>query len=513
MSARVLRNALLALLAAQAAILAAQHVTFFSELFRLPSRLAGGLPAGAGSSVPLLLGILAASAAWARGPGRAERFAVAGLANLAAAGLTVYAAALATCRLFAWLPWAVLALSALLSLVVSRDGGAPAPRAPLTLLDALSALALATLLVPAVFPYAAFDAKLVWAWRAYAMRDEGFVHAMTAGLRPGYPPLDSILLWFGIGDPLFEGRLLPWLLLVLFAVFFRARLARTAAGLAPAGLLFLVATVHVWQGVATYYADVPLMVFATAGSFLVLGLGAGTGAAPSRFDRVAGTLCLAAAVLVRPDGFVCVGVIVLAALWGARARLRAAAAPLSFAAAAWATWALRPASLRAGAEAYRFVGGANWREAAATPVEAAACVLGIFLFSLQGQWLSHKGVGTAVYLAVLVAAHRFLSRGARHGGTAEEETRLAGSVTFLSLGAVAGLYAVFPFVADMHASVGQEEFRTWAAAYKNFANVGIGRMTVHLLPFFVLYAVCVLAAAPATIVSSRTRARSSPLLT
>jgi hypothetical protein len=508
MSARTLRNALLVLLAAQAAILAAQHVTFFSELFRLPSRLAGGLPAGAGSSVPLLLGILAASAAWARGPGRAERFAVAGLVNLAAAGLAVYAAALATGRLFAWLPWAVLALSAILSRLVPRDGGAPAPRAPLSLLDALSALVLATLLVPSVFPYVAFDAKLVWAWRAYAMRDEGFVHAVTACVRPGYPPLDSILLWLGIGDPLFEGRLLPWLLLVLFAVFFRARLARTAPRLAPAGLLFLVATVHVWQGVATYYADVPLMVFAAAGSLLVLGLPAGTGAAPSRFDRAAGALCLAAAVLVRPDGFVCLVVVVLAALWGVRARLRAAAASLSFAAAAWATWALRPASLRAGAGAYRFVGGANWREAAATPVEAVARVLGIFLFSLQGQWLSHKGVGTAVYLAVLVAAHRFLSRGARHGGPAEDETRFAGAVAFLSLGAVAGLYAVFPFVADMHASVGPDGFPTWAAAYRNFANVGMGRMTVHLLPFFVLYAVYALAEASATIASSRSRARS-----
>ncbi len=510
MSARVLRNALLALLAAQVVILAAQHVTLFSELFRFRSRLAGGLPAGAGSSVPLLLGILAASAAWARGPGQAERFAVAGLANLAAAGLAVYAAALATGDLYAWLPSAVLALSALLSLLVPRPCAAPVPRVPLSVLDALSALVLATLLVPSVFPYVAFDAKLVWAWRAYAMRNEGFVHAVTAGLRPGYPPLDSILLWFGIGDPLFEGRLLPWLLLVLFAVFFRARLARTAPGLAPAGLLFLVATVHVWQGVAVYYADVPLMVFAAAGSFLVLGFPAGSGAAPSRFDRVAGALCLAAAVLVRPDGFVCVGVVVFAALWCARARLRSAAAPLLFAAAAWATWVLRPASLRAGAEAYRFVGGANWREAAATPAEAVARVLGIFLFSLQGQWLSHKGVGTAVYLAVLVAAHRFRSRETRHDGPAEEETRLAGAVTFLSLGAVAGIYAVFPFVADMHASVGPDTFRTWAAAYRNFANVGMGRMTVHLLPFFVLYAVSALATAPATVAPRRSRARSSP---
>ena len=517
MSARILRNALLALLAAQAAILAAQHVTFFSELFRFPSRLAGGWPPGAGSSLPFLLAVLAAAALWAGRPWSWERFAAAGLANVAAAGLAVYAAALAAGSLFPSLAWAALVISAAFAAAAgraARPAGTPAPRAPVSAFDALSALFLGTLLVPAVFPYIAYDAKVVWSARAYAMSDQGFAAGVLAGVRPGYPPLDSILLWLGIGDPLFEGRLLPWLLLVLFAVFFRARLARTAAGFAPAGLLFLVATVHVWQGVATYYADVPLMVFATAGSFLVLGLTAGTGAAPSRFDRVAGTLCLAAAVLVRPDGFVCVGVIVLAALWGARARLRAAAAPLSFAAAVWATWALRPASLRPGAEAYRFVGGANWREAAATPVEAVARVLGIFLFSLQGQWLSHKGVGTAVY------ARRprrgppvsFAGRAPRRPRRGGDAPRGRGHVP-LARGRRGPLRRVPVRGGYACERRSRPEFRTWAAAYKNFANVGIGRMTVHLLPFFVLYAVCVLAAVSATIASSRSRARSSPLLT
>jgi hypothetical protein len=502
MSARTLENALLALLGVQVAILVAEHATFFRELFSFPSRLAGGAPVGAGSSLPLLLGILAASAAWARGTRSLERFAAAGLANVAGISLAAYAAAFASGRLFAWLPWAVIALSAALGASLTR-GRPPAPAAPeararFSPFDALSAFFLTTLVVPTVFPYVAFDAEVIWAWRAYAMQDRGFAVAATRVLRPGYPPLDSIVLWIGIGDPLFEGRLLPWLLLVLFAVFFRARLARISPRLAPAGLLFSLATVHVWRGLATYYADVPLMIFAVAGSFLVLGLPAGTGSAPSRFDRVAGALALAAAVLVRPDGFVCVVVVAVAALWGARARLRAAAAPVAFATAAWATWVLRPAPLRAGAEAYHFVGGANWREVGGTAVEAAARVFGIFLFSLQGQWLSHKGVGTAVYLAILVATHRILSRGTRRGGPAEDETRVAGAVTFLSLAAVAGVYAVFPFVADMHASVAPDRLSSWAAAYRNFANVGMGRMSVHLLPFFVLYAVCALAALPRT---------------
>lgn len=155
----------------------------------------------------------------------------------------------------------------------------------------------------------------------------------------------------------------------------------------------------------------------------------------------------------------------------------------------------RGAARRGGA--YRFVGGANWRDAAATPADALTRVFAIFLFSLQGQWLSHKGVGTAVYLAVFVAAHRLWSREARRAGPAEDEARFAGAVTFLSLGAVAGLYAAFPFVADMYASVVPDVFPTWAESYRNFANVGIGRMTVHLLPFFVLYAVAAFADTPA----------------
>jgi hypothetical protein len=70
-------------------------------------------------------------------------------------------------------------------------------------------------------------------------------------------------------------------------------------------------------------------------------------------------------------------------------------------------------------------------------------------------------------------------------------------VTFLSLGAVAGLYAVLPFVTNMRASVAPDTAPGWDAAYRTFANVGIGRMTVHLLPFFVLYVAGALAAASA----------------
>ena len=494
------RPAVLVFLAAQVAILAVRHFTYFSELFRYPTRLASGHLGGAGSSLPLLLGVLGVAALWAGRPWSWDRFATAGLANLAASGLTVYVAALATGRLFAWLPWAVLAISTALAAVTvhpaSSAHAASSPRAPLSPFDALSALFLSTLLIPSVFPYVAFDAKLIWAWRAYAMRDDGFAVAVTRVLRPEYPPLDSILLWLGIGDPLFEGRLIMWLLLVLFALFFRARLARIAPRLAPAGLLFLLATVHVWQGIATFYADVPLMVFVVAGSLLVLGLPTGSGAGPSRLDRAAGALCLAAAVLVRPDGAATLAVVGLAVLWRARPAGRTAWLPAVAALAAWGSWVLRPASLRPAADGFRFFANSGgWREAGEAPGAAIAETAGTYLNALQGQWLAHYGLGAAVWLIIFVAAQRALARKTAGANPWEDETRLYGAASFLSLAAVALIYAVLPFTTDVRAAVAPDVYPTWLLAFRNFARVGMGRMAVHMFPFWILYAVCAGAAA------------------
>src|SRR5262249_4617519 len=237
-----------------------------------------------------------------------------------------------------------------------------APYPPFSVFDLVTALFFATLLAPTVFPYVAYDAERIWAARAYLLRGAGFAAAARGGIRPEYPPLDSIFLGFGIRDPLFEGRLLPWLLLLLFVVFFRARLARVSARLAPAALLFLVATVHVWQGIATFYADVPLMIFVVAGALLVLGL---PGAGPaSTFERTAGALCLMSAALLRPDGLICLGVVACAVALRARTRARGAIAPAALAVLAFLSWTLRPAELQPPPGSYRTLSHAGeWREA------------------------------------------------------------------------------------------------------------------------------------------------------
>ena len=122
MSVRTLRTVLLVFLVVQVAILAVQHADFLPRPDALPEPRVGGPSAGNRLVGPAARRLLAASAAWARGPRRGERFAIAGLANVAAVGLAVYAGALATGRLFAWLPWAVLVVSAAAAALAGGPG-------------------------------------------------------------------------------------------------------------------------------------------------------------------------------------------------------------------------------------------------------------------------------------------------------------------------------------------------------------------------------------------------------
>ncbi len=510
MSARALRRALLGLVAVQAAIGLYQHTVFFEEMFRFPSRLSAGVPPGAGSSLPLLLGVLALGWLWTSSNPSGAAFAAASLAHVALLGLSQYAVGFATHRLVPGLGPAVLVASAATALATRRAGGRGAREGtpPLAAWDALSAAFLLTLLIPAVFPYIHYDAKVIWAWRAYAMRSDGFVAAVTGVTQPDYPPLFSILLWLGVGDPLFEGRLLPWLCLILFAVFLRARLARiSAAGAAPA-LLFLLSTVHVWQGTGMYYADVPLMVFLSTGSLLVLGIPRGElDRSPTAGELASGTLCLAAGVLLRPDGIYYLAVVAGIATWARLFGGRAFALwPFGVAVAVYATWVLRPSFLRVPGGGFLFEGARGWLAAGPTPASAFFATIGIYLFSLQGQWLSHKGLGVALYAAALVALWRARGRREARAAPGVGDARLFGAVAGASLLAVAFCYAVIPFTSDVQAAV-QPFPGDWAACYRNFVRVGVGRMTIHLYPFLVLY---VLAAA---VKRAAVESDGAPLLT
>jgi len=493
-----LRGFLLVALAAQVAILAAQQAGFLRHLVTVPSRLGAAGSSAPGSSVPLLLGAVAVSVLWARRTGSgslAGRLGAAGLAQMALLGLVSVGVALVTGRFVPAAGTLALVLSGAAALAAGRRREAPAParirRSPW---DVLSAAVLGTLFVPAFFPYVHFDAKAIWACRAFGM-PSGFFEALATCWQPNYPPLFSTLLALGVSDSLFEGRLSSVLVVVFFALFLRDRLERLwPEGAAPA-LLFVLATVHVWQGAAMYYANVPLMAFLSGGLLLSLGLPAERRAtAAPEMDRAWGALCLAGAVLVRPDGIYYLAAAALALLL---ARLpggpRLPLLPLAAAAVSGAAWLLRPAWLKSMGS---FLEGSSggWRALAPGPAQAAGVVLSEFVSSWQGQWLSHKGLGATLY-AVVAAAAADLWLGFSESPadrTLESEKRLYGLVTLASLAAVVGCFAVFPFISDPVAAVQPYEYTDYRLCYRNFVRVGLGRMTIHLLPFYVLYVLAVL---------------------
>jgi len=244
-----------------------------------------------------------------------------------------------------------------------------------------------------------------------------------------------------------------------------------------------------------YYANAPLMAFLSAGLLLVLGLPRADGVAvsPTSAETVAGTLCLSAAVLLRPDGLyylaVAAGALLVARLLGGP---RLPVGPFAAAAAVWATWLLRPEFLKA--PGLLSQGADGWRSLSPTPLAAAGVVLSEFVSSWQGQWLSHKGLGATLY-AVVAAAVADLWLGfseAPADRALESEKRLYGLVTLASLAAVVGCFAVFPFISDPVAAVQPYEYTDYRLCYRNFVRVGLGRMTIHLLPFYVLYVLAVL---------------------
>jgi hypothetical protein len=486
---RALPRLLFALVFLQASIGLYQHRVFFEEMFRFRSRLPEAHAPGAGRSALLVLAFVALSALWAaasRGKRPAsERFAVAGLAQIALLGLAHLAVAVADSgRLHAGLTFPLLATSAALAVVfLARRGprAAAEPEARLTWWDAASALFLSTLFVPSVFAYIHYDAKVIWACRAFGFANQGSLAAVAACRCPNYPPLYSILLWLGVTDPLFQGRLLPWLALVFFVLLLRTRATLLLGRWAPMAILFFVSTVHVWQGAAMYYANVPLMVFLCGGALLAWGTPIGEAGVG---EKAMGALLLGAAVLVRPDGLYYLGVLVAAALLLRVAGGRSVpVAPLLAGGAFAALWALRPAALREPSDFFSAATG-GWHAAGASALGAALKTILVFSNGLQGQWLAHKGFGTAMFL--LAGAFVVRARRGRDEGREDGDLALFGLVTLGNLAAVAACYLAIAFVGDVW-DAAQPFSGTWIEAYLHWVRVGLGRMTVHLYPFAVLY--------------------------
>lgn len=464
---------------------------FLRDLPETSTLLRAGEP-GAGTGLLFPLAVLVVAILRARRPdampgGRWERAGAWGLAHMAGAGIAMTLAGLLTSRYFPAAGWGVLVLSAAWG--VTRRAG-PEPPAAFALpvrpspWDAATGLLLLLLLFPSAWPFVHTDAAAIWGCRADLVAGTGSLSAILDCSQPGYPPLFSLLLALGGSDPVLGGRPLVAFVLLFLALFLRGRISRLAPRAAPAATAFVVSTGHVWVGAAMFYANAPLMAFLSAGGLLALGVPrAGLAAVPSGAEKLAGALCLGAAALTRPDGVYYAAALSAAAAWSAlRGQARPAWWALGAAAAGWGAWALRPASLR-GAD-FLDVGVATWRSAGETPARAIATIFAVLGVSAQGQWLAHWGLGVTVWVLLAAAVAR-----RRLGNLVAPGESVLGAVTFASLAAVAVCYAAIPFVSDPVSAVQPFESFEYAACWRNFVRVGFGRMTVHLLPFYVLWVV------------------------
>jgi hypothetical protein len=170
------------------------------------------------------------------------------------------------------------------------------------------------------------------------------------------------------------------------------------------------------------------------------------------------------------------------------------------AAGAFATWVFRP-DAQHGPAGFLFRETDGWRSMGTTAVSAALATLASFLDSIQGQWLSHKGLGVAVYAAAVAAV--WLRTRRREDCAGREDAPFFGVVTLGSFAAVALCYIAIPFMGDVVAAVQPYESTDWGLCYRNFVRVGAGRMTVHLYPFLVLYVLAAAAAASPSRASPR----------
>lgn len=494
------RRLFLLLVSAQAALGLYQHSVFFEEMYQTQSRLGFLGAQGAGSSLWVIIAVILLSAAWSGRRGGSGGFAAFGLAHLAALGLAHYGMGMISGRLRPGVTGALLFSSCAGALAwrMSRRFAPAASSANPALFspglgrwDTVSALFLLTLLIPTVFDYIHFDARDIWACRAFALEKAGSLGGVSDCRLPNYPPLFSILLWTGIGDPLFQGRLTAWLAMVLFALFLRDRLGRISPQATPSALLFFVSTVHVWQGAATYYANVPLMIFLVAGSLLALDLPRRHGKARPE-EIVSGTLCLSAATLIRQDSLyylaVVAAVVVFFRLSG---RLKLALAPLLIAAGIGLTWSLRPRAWKDPFDFFATPSG-DWRTVSDTVMGSALRVASTFLNGWQGQWLSHKGFGSAFYLLAGIALWRLKKRPVPSASIDISETAFFGFVSLAALVAVMACYLVIPFTGDLVRGLRPYQC-DFLSCYLHLIRVGLGRMTVHLYPYFVLYGLSALA--------------------
>ena len=367
----------------------------------------------------------------------------------------------------------VLVSLAVLGVWVRRSPAAPAPAAASPTPDTwhpvlwLAAAFWLYQLAHLAFPYHFTDAHDIWACRALKFAEHGALTGVFDCLDPARPPLYSVLLWLGAGDPTFQGRLLPTLMVGAFGILFYHLLRRVAPRLAPWGVLWLFVTDHVMKGAVSFYAGVPVMIAAVVAIALWVDDG---NIAPRRLAIVGAAVLGAAVALIRRDGvpeFAVAGAVVMVCtrawreprLWGAAAGV----------AVGYLSWTLRPAVLHAPPLfAPTLDPQVPWTLA------SAAHAMGRLLYGAQGQVFSHYGYGVFAWGWIIVAVWAARRGQTTGNGSLARDLGLAGLAAWL---ATLALYAILTFT-------GHPQMSTLFVI-----RTGFGRHLVHFYPLCLLHAV------------------------
>jgi hypothetical protein len=276
-----------------------------------------------------------------------------------------------------------------------------------------------------------------------------------------------MLLWMGMMDPLFEGRLLPFMAFIAFLFILYPKFPQMPLLGRRKLLLIFGLTTQVWLGMASYYSNVPLMVFACAGGFALMPPPDAKGAKPRIWWLLAAVL-FSVSVLLRPDGLAMVTVLVVCFVFhDFRNRFLPGALsivlPLAFA----FTWWFRPEDIKGISTFIHTISGDQLKAWGAGP--SWRTVLN-FLYAAQGLYLAHYGFGLFFYAFATVGIWSI-----GNWRVLPSELRLCG---LISLG-------FFVFAAACYLGIGV--FLNPSMDYVYWIRVSLGRLTVHLYPFMLLF--------------------------
>ncbi len=327
-----------------------------------------------------------------------------------------------------------------------------------------------TMLPFLILPYSCYDALYVYSLKAFAIKVSGGASAVCLGDGSFYPPLYPIILSLGMGDHLFEGRLMPFFMFLAFMVVFWHTLPRKGFIDRKFAVALFLSTPIIWLGVVSYLANITFMTLLGAAGFLLIKSRFSIGNKLTIPETVIATILLGAAALVREDGIIVIFALLLGiSLLDNKVNFFRYVSAAMIVLALSLTWEFRPVWLRSAAGYFQ----------KQDAVLAARMGYGFhfktvlrFLYAAQGLYLSHYGF--AVFFYGIITA--FIA-GIWNKIAFINSVRLYGLITAISLCAVAMEYLCLGL------------FFYCGMDYYVQVQLSFARSTMHFFPFMMLFLV------------------------